>query len=178
VDCIVVARLPACWTRPEECEDSDSDDGAVVGPHPLGRACLAIDVLGLALDGADAEGEGFRDFGSQPGLHAPSPPATVPALTSGAVRMSPLRIGFIGAGANTRDRHIPGFQAIEGVELAAVVNRRPTSTSGSCRFSANSAMGSPSRRKAWVGHPCLSPKSCLRWECRRTRCSPVAVPRV
>ena len=34
-----------------------------------------------------------------------------------------LRIGFIGAGANTRSRHIPGFQAIEGVELAAVCNR-------------------------------------------------------
>ena len=34
-----------------------------------------------------------------------------------------LRIGFIGAGANTRTRHIPGFQAIEGVELAAVCNR-------------------------------------------------------
>ena len=35
----------------------------------------------------------------------------------------PLRIGFIGAGANTRLRHIPGFQAIEGVALAAVCNR-------------------------------------------------------
>ena len=34
-----------------------------------------------------------------------------------------LRIGFIGAGANTRLRHIPGFRAIEGVELAAVCNR-------------------------------------------------------
>ena len=42
--------------------------------------------------------------------------------------MSPLRIGFIGAGANTRDRHIPGFQAIEGVELAAVVNRSRASS--------------------------------------------------
>ncbi|MYI82270.1 MAG: gfo/Idh/MocA family oxidoreductase, partial [Chloroflexi bacterium] len=34
-----------------------------------------------------------------------------------------LRVGFIGAGANTRSRHIPGFQAIAGVELAAVCNR-------------------------------------------------------
>ena len=34
-----------------------------------------------------------------------------------------LRIGFIGAGANTTQRHIPGFQAIEGIELAAVCNR-------------------------------------------------------
>lgn len=34
-----------------------------------------------------------------------------------------MRIGFIGAGANTRDRHIPGFRAIAGVELAGVANR-------------------------------------------------------
>ena len=34
-----------------------------------------------------------------------------------------VRIGLIGAGANTRNRHIPGFQAIEGVELVAVANR-------------------------------------------------------
>ena len=35
----------------------------------------------------------------------------------------PLRIGFIGAGANTRLRHIPGFLELEGVQLAAVCNR-------------------------------------------------------
>ena len=40
----------------------------------------------------------------------------------------PLRIGLIGAGANTRLRHIPGLLAIPGVELAAVCNRRPDST--------------------------------------------------
>ena len=34
-----------------------------------------------------------------------------------------LRIGLIGAGANTRTRHIPGFQAIDGVEIVAVCNR-------------------------------------------------------
>lgn len=34
-----------------------------------------------------------------------------------------LRIGFIGAGGNTTLRHIPGLQAIEGVELVAVCNR-------------------------------------------------------
>ena len=37
--------------------------------------------------------------------------------------MDTLRIGFIGAGANTRSRHLPGFQAIEDVELHAVANR-------------------------------------------------------
>ena len=35
----------------------------------------------------------------------------------------PLRIGLIGAGGNTRLRHIPGFQAIEDVEVMAVCNR-------------------------------------------------------
>ena len=35
----------------------------------------------------------------------------------------PIRIGVIGAGANTRLRHIPGLQAIEGVQVVAVCNR-------------------------------------------------------
>ncbi len=35
----------------------------------------------------------------------------------------PVRIGVIGAGGNTRTRHIPGFQAIPGVTVAAVCNR-------------------------------------------------------
>lgn len=34
-----------------------------------------------------------------------------------------LRVGFIGAGANTRLRHIPGLAALDGVELTAVCNR-------------------------------------------------------
>jgi predicted dehydrogenase len=34
-----------------------------------------------------------------------------------------IRIGIVGAGANTRDRHIPGFKAIPDVELVAVANR-------------------------------------------------------
>lgn len=35
----------------------------------------------------------------------------------------PIRVGLIGAGENTRHLHIPGFQAIDGVELVAVCNR-------------------------------------------------------
>jgi len=35
----------------------------------------------------------------------------------------PIRVGFIGAGRNTRDRHIPGFSKQAGVEFAAVANR-------------------------------------------------------
>ena len=34
-----------------------------------------------------------------------------------------IRIGIIGAGANTWLRHIPGFQEIDGVEVVAVANR-------------------------------------------------------
>lgn len=35
----------------------------------------------------------------------------------------PLRVGVIGAGANTRDRHIPGLLAQENVEVVIVANR-------------------------------------------------------
>ena len=41
----------------------------------------------------------------------------------------PIRIGIVGAGANTRARHIPGFRAIPGVEVRGVVNQTPESTS-------------------------------------------------
>mgnify|MGYP002623200020 CR=1 FL=1 len=39
-----------------------------------------------------------------------------------------IRIGIVGAGANTRLRHIPGFRAIDGVEVHGVVNRTKQST--------------------------------------------------
>ena len=38
-----------------------------------------------------------------------------------------IRVGIIGAGKNTCDRHIPGLQAIEGVEIVAVCNRSQAS---------------------------------------------------
>ncbi len=41
---------------------------------------------------------------------------------------STLRVGLIGAGGNTRTRHIPGLLALPDVQLAAVCNRRPEST--------------------------------------------------
>ena len=34
-----------------------------------------------------------------------------------------IRVGLIGAGGNTRSRHIPGLKEQAGVELAAVANR-------------------------------------------------------
>ncbi len=43
------------------------------------------------------------------------------------------RIGLIGAGANTRVRHLPGFRAVPGVEILAVCNRRPESTAAIAR---------------------------------------------
>ena len=46
---------------------------------------------------------------------------------------APLRIGLIGAGGNTRARHIPGLRAIPGVEIVAVCNRRPESTAAVAR---------------------------------------------
>lgn len=42
--------------------------------------------------------------------------------------MKNLRIGVIGAGANTRGRHIPGFQAIDGVSVDVVCNRSEASS--------------------------------------------------
>ena len=34
-----------------------------------------------------------------------------------------IRVGIAGAGANSRARHIPGFQALDGVEVVGVANR-------------------------------------------------------
>ena len=34
-----------------------------------------------------------------------------------------IRVGMVGAGANSRSRHIPGFQALDGVDVVGVANR-------------------------------------------------------
>ncbi|MCA8985713.1 MAG: Gfo/Idh/MocA family oxidoreductase [Planctomycetaceae bacterium] len=39
-----------------------------------------------------------------------------------------IRLGFVGAGQNTRRKHLPGFQQLAGVELAGVCNARDEST--------------------------------------------------
>lgn len=44
-----------------------------------------------------------------------------------------IRVGLIGAGANTRARHIPGLLAVPDVRLAAVCNRQPASTAAVAR---------------------------------------------
>jgi predicted dehydrogenase len=44
-----------------------------------------------------------------------------------------LRIGLIGAGANTRSKHIPGLRSLPDVEIVSVCNRRPASTTAAAR---------------------------------------------
>ena len=39
-----------------------------------------------------------------------------------------IRVGIVGAGANTRSKHIPGLRAVPDVEIVGVVNRTPEST--------------------------------------------------
>ncbi len=39
-----------------------------------------------------------------------------------------IHVGIVGAGANTRSRHIPGLKALDGVEIVAVCNRRRESS--------------------------------------------------
>ncbi|MBD5778155.1 Gfo/Idh/MocA family oxidoreductase [Pelagicoccus sp. NFK12] len=58
--------------------------------------------------------------------------------------MKKLRIGVIGAGANTRLRHIPGFKEIEGVSVDVVCNR----SEGSSRSVAD-AFDIPRIAKDW-----------------------------
>ncbi len=58
--------------------------------------------------------------------------------------MKKLRVGVIGAGANTRLRHIPGFQAIEGVTIDVVCNRSEVSSR-----SAADAFGIPRIARTW-----------------------------
>jgi predicted dehydrogenase len=55
-----------------------------------------------------------------------------------------LRIGLIGAGANTRLRHIPGLRALPEVEIVAVCNRRPASSAAVAR-----EFGIPTIHERW-----------------------------
>src|SRR5712691_10751693 len=48
-----------------------------------------------------------------------TPASRTPVSMSGET----IRVGFVGAGKNTRSRHIPGFQKLSGIELVAVANR-------------------------------------------------------
>ncbi len=39
-----------------------------------------------------------------------------------------IRVGIVGAGRNTRERHIPGLREIDGVQITGVANRTPESS--------------------------------------------------
>ncbi|MCE9613021.1 MAG: Gfo/Idh/MocA family oxidoreductase [Lentisphaerae bacterium] len=49
-------------------------------------------------------------------------------MNTAAKAAEPIRIGIVGAGDNTRSRHIPGLKALPGVELVSVCNRRRESS--------------------------------------------------
>ena len=56
----------------------------------------------------------------------------------------PLRIGLIGAGANTASQHIPGFRRNEGVEVVGVANRsRESSRRIADQFGISTVFDSP-----------------------------------
>ncbi len=55
-----------------------------------------------------------------------------------------IRVGLIGAGANTRARHIPGLRAMQAVEILAVCNRRRSSAEAVAR-----EFGVPRVREHW-----------------------------
>lgn len=42
--------------------------------------------------------------------------------------METIRVGIVGLGANTRNRHVPGLRGCDGVEIVGVCNRTPEST--------------------------------------------------
>ena len=44
-------------------------------------------------------------------------------MTGAAGETKPLHVGIVGAGGNTRNRHLPGLKAIEGVQVVSVCNR-------------------------------------------------------
>ena len=57
----------------------------------------------------------------------------------------PIRVGIVGLGGNSRARHVPGFRACQGVEIAAVCNRRREST-----LAAASEFGIPRTFDRWA----------------------------
>ncbi len=56
-----------------------------------------------------------------------------------------IRVGIVGAGANTRARHIPGLRAIEGVEIVSVANRSLESS-----LRASRELGIPTAFANWL----------------------------
>lgn len=55
-----------------------------------------------------------------------------------------IRIGIVGAGGNTQAKHIPLFQAIDGVEVVSLVNRSKASSEAAAQ-----ACGVPGTHDSW-----------------------------
>jgi len=56
-----------------------------------------------------------------------------------------LRVGIVGAGANTRARHVPGLRAVDGVEIVSVANRTLESSRRASR-----ELGIPTAYANWL----------------------------
>ena len=79
-------------------------------------------------DGHDTPALRRREFlaiGALPLAAAMGPTSLVGRHEAGVKpsQQAPIRVGVIGAGANARAVHIPGFRGIQGCEIAAVANR-------------------------------------------------------
>jgi len=58
--------------------------------------------------------------------------------------MERIRVGFAGLGGIARDRHVPGFRALPGVEIGAVAARTPASAAATA-----AALGIPRAHASW-----------------------------
>src|SRR5439155_12736782 len=64
-----------------------------------------------------------REDGGRVGARYAWPRGSPAMLQCRTMTTQTIRVGFVGAGNNTRRRHIPGFRALPGIELVDVANR-------------------------------------------------------
>ncbi len=72
-----------------------------------------------------------------------------------------IGIGFVGLGGIARERHVPGFRAIPGVELAAVATRTPESAARTA-----AELGIPHAHADWrsvIDDPTVDAVVCAAW---------------
>src|SRR5438105_14325048 len=93
--------------------------------------------MGTGEKGAHGSGREPSSFSAggwrQPSLRIQVIWKAAPTAAETSMPHPALRVGLIGAGANTRSRHIPGLREQENVTLVAVCNRRPASTAAVAR---------------------------------------------
>jgi predicted dehydrogenase len=77
----------------------------------------------------DGEAKAFRLSAQAPSAGEAAVDTAVPCGRSeGDFMVERIGIGIVGAGGITRQRHVPGFRAIDGVEIVGLVNRTPESS--------------------------------------------------